>query len=305
MGLMSQSILIKENKMPPFIIIVDKKPLLPDILEMIISKYYSDQFTILAFNNTTSAFNVIEELAIKKENIALILCSCQMPNLTGYEFLNLITTLSPTSTKVLSTTYMKLSEYQELLSSDLIDFILEKPYNTNSLINIIQSTVKQQNDLITNQKCVETIQSLKNSLATMRSKFQTKEQTLLTISNSLNSFYFRINLKNSLLDVYTTATTIFGYNISKFNDFDSFLSIVVENDQQKLIESVKKIKVMLTKQDKLYFNIIDHDNNRFLVKSLLIGEEIDSHTGTESIIGFVQNVSTEIAEFKQIITLNK
>ncbi len=164
--------------MPAFIIIVDNKPFLPDTLEMIISKYFPDQFTIVAFNNTTSAFNVIEELTIKKETIALIICNSQMPNLTGYEFLNLINTISPSSTKVLSTSYIKLTEYQEFLTGNLIDFILEKPFNTNSLINIIQSTIKQQNALNINQKNNDIVQSLKNSLATLRRIYHLRKKHL-------------------------------------------------------------------------------------------------------------------------------
>ena len=289
--------------MPPVIIVIDKKPFLPDTLEMIISTYFPDQFTILAFNNTTSAFNIIEELSIKKESISLIICDSQMPNLPGLEFLNLVNTLSPNSTKVLSTTYIKLSIYKELLLKPMIDFILEKPFNTNSLINIIQSSIKQQNSLTHQHKNLDSIQSLKNSLSTLRGKYQIREQTLLTISYSLNSFYFRVNLKNSLLDIYADSTTIFGYDIAAFNDFDSFLAIVVAKDKAKVIESIKKIKVMINKQDKIYFKIMTNYKEVVLVKSLLIAEEINNITGTESIIGFVQNVSSEIKEYDRIKNL--
>lgn len=286
--------------MPPIILIIDKKPFLPDTLEMIISNYFPDQFTILAFNNTTSAFNIIEELVVKKENIALILCDSQMPNLAGFEFLNLVNTLSPTSTKVLTSTYTKLSVYKEILSNSVINFILEKPFNTNSLINIIQCTIRQQNSLSSQQKHIETIQTLKNSLSKLRSKYQVKEQTLLTISYSLNSFYFRVNLKNSLVNIYSDSKTIFGYEVSSFNDFDSFLSIVAPEDKNKVIASIKSIKVMITKQVKLFFNIVAQDKQVFLVKSLLLAEEVDSVTGAKSIIGFIQDVSAELEEYKHL-----
>ncbi len=282
--------------MPAFIIIVDNKPFLPDTLEMIISKYFPDQFTIVAFNNTTSAFNVIEELTIKKETIALIICNSQMPNLTGYEFLNLINTISPSSTKVLSTSYIKLTEYQEFLTGNLIDFILEKPFNTNSLINIIQSTIKQQNALNINQKNNDIIQSLKNSLATLRSIYHLRKKTLITLSSSLNAFYFSINLKNSFFDIYTDSETIFGYKVTSINDFDSFLTIVVPDDQAKLIESIKKIKVMMNKQDVIHFKIIDINKKIISIKCVLVAEEIDNITGAESIIGFMQNITTELGD---------
>lgn len=287
--------------MPPFIIVIDKKPFLPDTLEMIISNYFPDQFAILAFNNTTSAFNTIEELAVKKETIALIICDSQMPNLPGLEFLQLINTLSPTSTKVLSTTYIKLKVYKELLLNPIVDFILEKPFNSNSLINLIQCTIKHHSSLIHQQRNLDTIQSLKNSLSTLRSKYQSREQTLLTISHSLNSFYFRINLKNSLLDIYSVSSSIFGYEVAAFNDFDSFLAIVAPNDKDKVVESVKRIKVLIAKQDKIYFNIVTSDKEIVFVKSLLIAEEISNTRGTESIVGFIQNVSSEREEYKQIL----
>lgn len=296
----SQSILTKRNKMPQFIIIIDKTPFLADTIEIVISRYYPNLFSILAYNNTTAAFNMIEELSIKKETIALIICDYQMPGLTGFEFLNLINTFSPGSTKVLSTNFIKLSEYQNLILEPSVDFVLEKPFNTNSLINIIQITVKLQDTLINQHKNVNTIQSLKNSLSTLREKHQDREHTLLTISESLNAFYFRINLNNLLLDIYSVSETIFGYESSSFNTFDSFLAIIDPDDQNKLVESIKKIKVMLTKDEKLYLRIIAKNNKSILTKSLLIAEEIDEVTGTKSIIGFIQNITVDIAEYKNL-----
>jgi len=274
--------------MSDIIIIVDKKPFLADTLEMVISNYFPHQFTILAFDNSTSAFNTIEELSIKKEKISLISCEFEMPNITGFEFLNLTTTFSPDSVKVLTTTYIEMKKYQELLSNSDVDFILEKPFNINSLVNVVKCSLIQQHLLLEKQKNLETIQSLKNSLSLMRNKYQIREDNFLTISDSLNAFYFRLDLKNTLFNIYTKSTDFFGYETSSFHDFDSFLSIVAPDDQAKLIESIKKIKVDITSLETIFLHIITKKQSPLPVKIIMLKENSSESNGRNYVVGIIQ-----------------
>jgi len=279
--------------MPDIIIIIDKKPFIADTLEMAISHYFPDMFTIIAFNNTTSAFNIIEELSIKKETVSLIICDSQMPNVNGFDFLNLINTLSPNSIKVLSTAFIKLNTYQEMLAHSSIDYILEKPFSSNSFINIVKSSIIQQNLIKEKQKNLDTIQQLKNSLSLLRNKFQTREQNFITINDTLNAFYFRLDLKNSLLSIYTNASEIFGYEVTSFYDFESFLAIIATNDRTNFIESIRKIKVNISFQEMLYLKIITKSQEQIPVKAILLRESKSKLLATKTIIGFIQNISAE------------
>ncbi len=53
---------------------------------------------------------------------------------------------------------------------------------------------------------------------------------------------------------------------------------------------------MMNKQDVIHFKIIDINKKIISIKCVLVAEEIDNITGAESIIGFMQNITTELGD---------
>lgn len=287
------------------IIFIDKNKLLGETLEIALDQYFPDEFELIFYNNTTEAFADIEDMSIRREEILLLVCEQDMINLPGSEFLTLLSTLSPQSTKVLTSSYVKTCDYTELFANPSIDFILEKPFKINALINIICFSLQHYKASKKIEKYDKIARTLKNSLTTLRNKYQLSQKKILKVSGAINSFYWKLNLKTLALDIFSEQEQIFGYKKEIFTDFDSFLQIVKTEDQANFIETMRKLKVLLLEKETLYYRIINSEQQEIRVKTFCLAEAQDSETGAKSISGVTFNLTQEIEDFNKAFNLKK
>src|SRR5688572_27569506 len=90
---------------PPFIIIVDDDSQVLRAIQRDIKNEFRKEYSIVATNSAPEALEVIKELKLKNESVALFLSDQRMPEMEGIEFLQKAREIFPDAKQVLLTAY--------------------------------------------------------------------------------------------------------------------------------------------------------------------------------------------------------
>src|SRR5436190_12746111 len=113
----------------PFIIIVDDDlQVLRAILRDIRSKY-RDEYRVTATESATEALELIKELKLKNETIALFISDQRMPEMEGIVFLEKAKEIYPEAKLVLLTAYSDIEAAIRAINNVKLDYYLLKPWN--------------------------------------------------------------------------------------------------------------------------------------------------------------------------------
>jgi thioredoxin reductase (NADPH) len=113
----------------PFIIIIDDDPQVLRAIQRDVKSRYRDDYRIMAASSAQEAHELISELKLKNETVALFICDQRMPETEGVEFLANAMEIYPDAKKVLLTAYSDIEAAIKAINEIHLDYYLLKPWS--------------------------------------------------------------------------------------------------------------------------------------------------------------------------------
>jgi thioredoxin reductase (NADPH) len=113
----------------PVILAVDDDPEVSRTLDRDLRKKYSSQFRVLRATSGAAALDILKQLKLRNEPVALLLTDQRMPQMSGVEFLEQALQLFPDSKRALLTAYADTDAAIRAINTVRIDYYLVKPWD--------------------------------------------------------------------------------------------------------------------------------------------------------------------------------
>jgi len=113
----------------PFIIIVDDDPHVLRAIQRDVRNQYRDDYRIAATESALEAMDVVKELKLKNETVALFISDQRMPEMEGITFLEHAKEIFPDAKQVLLTAYSDIEAAIRAINNVKLDYYLLKPWN--------------------------------------------------------------------------------------------------------------------------------------------------------------------------------
>src|SRR6478736_1121446 len=139
----------------PFIIIVDDDVQVLRAIQRDIRNEYRVDYRIVATESANEALDLVKELKLKNESVALFISDQRMPEMEGVEFLEKAMELFPEAKRVLLTAYSDIEAAIRAINNVKLDYYLVKPWNppeeklypvVNDLLNEWQALYKPDHE---------------------------------------------------------------------------------------------------------------------------------------------------------------
>ncbi len=113
----------------PYIIIIDDDIQVLRAIQRDIRNQYRDDYKIAATESAIEALEVIKELKLKNEVVALFITDQRMPEMEGVAFLEKANEIFPAAKKVLLTAYSDIEAAIKAINTIKLDYYLLKPWH--------------------------------------------------------------------------------------------------------------------------------------------------------------------------------
>src|SRR5947209_1744623 len=113
----------------PIILSVDDDPGVRRAIERDLRQEFGKSFRILQADSGARALELLKQLKLRNDLLALFLVDQRMPEMTGVEFLAQATKLFPEARRVLLTAYADTEAAIEAINTVKIDYYLMKPWD--------------------------------------------------------------------------------------------------------------------------------------------------------------------------------
>src|SRR5436190_8892913 len=113
----------------PFIIICDDDVHVLRAIQRDIRNQYRNDYRIAATESASEALELIKELKLKNETVALFISDQRMPEMEGVEFLGQAKEIYPEAKLVLLTAYSDIEAAIRAINNVKLDYYLLKPWN--------------------------------------------------------------------------------------------------------------------------------------------------------------------------------
>jgi thioredoxin reductase (NADPH) len=113
----------------PFIILVDDDEHVLRAIQRDIRNQYRDVYRVAATNSAKDALNLINELKLKNETVALFISDQRMPEMEGIVFLEQAKAIYPEARMVLLTAYSDIDVAVRAINNIKLHYYLLKPWN--------------------------------------------------------------------------------------------------------------------------------------------------------------------------------
>lgn len=113
----------------PYIIIVDDDVQVLRAIQRDIRNQYRDEYKIAATESALEALELIKELKLKNEAIALFISDQRMPEMEGIVFLEKANEIFPDTKKILLTAYSDIEAAIKAINNVKLDYYLLKPWH--------------------------------------------------------------------------------------------------------------------------------------------------------------------------------
>ncbi len=139
----------------PYIIIIDDDVQVLHAIQRDIRNEYRDDYKIAATESAVEALELIRELKLKNETVALFISDQRMPEMDGVTFLDKANEIFPDAKKVLLTAYSDIEAAIKAINDVKLDYYLLKPWHppeeklfpvTNDLLDEWQALYKPDPD---------------------------------------------------------------------------------------------------------------------------------------------------------------
>jgi thioredoxin reductase (NADPH) len=116
----------------PLIIIVDDDLQVLHAIQRDMRREYHENYRILATESAIEALELLKELKLKNETVALFISDQRMPEMEGVDFLEKAKELFPDAKRVLLTAYSDIEAAIRAINTVKLDYYLLKPWNPPS-----------------------------------------------------------------------------------------------------------------------------------------------------------------------------
>jgi len=139
----------------PFIIIVDDDKHVLNAIQRDMRNEYSEKYRISASGSAFEALELIKELKLKNESVALFISDQRMPEMEGVVFLEKAKEIYPEAGIILLTAYSDIEVAIKAINLIKLDYYLLKPWNppeeklypvVNDLLDAWQALYKPESD---------------------------------------------------------------------------------------------------------------------------------------------------------------
>lgn len=113
----------------PFIIIVDDDEQVLRAIQRDVRKKYQNEYRVSAADSAKEATELIKELKLKNETVALFISDQRMPEIDGVTFLGMTKEIYPEAKLVLLTAYSDIDVAISAINNLKLDYYLLKPWN--------------------------------------------------------------------------------------------------------------------------------------------------------------------------------
>lgn len=113
----------------PFIIIVDDDQQVLRAIQRDIRAGYREKYRIVATESANEALELLKEIRLKNEEVALILSDQRMPEMEGVDFLEQSNVIFPDAKQILLTAYSDIEAAIKAINDVKLDYYLLKPWN--------------------------------------------------------------------------------------------------------------------------------------------------------------------------------
>src|SRR5215204_1670128 len=113
----------------PFIIIVDDDVQVLRAIQRDVRNEYQEHYRIVATDSASEALDLIKELKLKNESVALFISDQRMPEMEGVVFLEKASELFPEAKLILLTAYSDIEAAIRAINTVKLDYYLLKPWN--------------------------------------------------------------------------------------------------------------------------------------------------------------------------------
>ena len=113
----------------PYIIIIDDDTQVLRAIQRDIRNEYRDEYKVAATESAIEALEVIKELKLKNEEVALFISDQRMPEMEGIAFLEKANEIFPAAKKVLLTAYSDIEAAIKAINNVKLDYYLLKPWH--------------------------------------------------------------------------------------------------------------------------------------------------------------------------------
>src|SRR4249920_2298069 len=121
---------INDTKMKlPYIIIIDDDIQVLRAIQRDIRNEYRDEYKVAATESAIEALEVIKELKLKNEVVALFISDQRMPEMEGVVYLEKANEIFPEAKKILLTAYSDIEAAIRAINSVKLDYYLLKPWH--------------------------------------------------------------------------------------------------------------------------------------------------------------------------------
>lgn len=125
----------------PVILCVDDEPTVLDSLEIELSKYLGDKYSIEMAEDSEEALELVEELLKNQQDIAVVIADYIMPKIKGDELLKRIHTISPKTLKILLTGQADLDAVTNAINYAKLYRYIAKPWQSEDLILTVKEAI--------------------------------------------------------------------------------------------------------------------------------------------------------------------
>ena len=113
----------------PVLLAVDDDPEVLRAIERDVRSQFAARFRVLQANSGSRAVEILKQLKLRNEALALVLSDQRMPTMTGVEFLNQVKEIFPGAKRVLLTAYADTDAAIKAINTARIDYYLVKPWD--------------------------------------------------------------------------------------------------------------------------------------------------------------------------------
>jgi thioredoxin reductase (NADPH) len=113
----------------PYIIIIDDDAQVLRAIQRDIRNEFREEYKVAATESATEALELIKELKLKNEAVALFISDQRMPEMEGVEFLEKANEIFPEAKKVLLTAYSDIEAAIKAINTVKLDYYLLKPWH--------------------------------------------------------------------------------------------------------------------------------------------------------------------------------
>jgi thioredoxin reductase (NADPH) len=141
----------------PYIILIDDDTQVLRAIQRDIRNQYRDEYKVAATESANEALELVRELKLKNESVALFISDQRMPEMEGVEFLEKANEVFPEAKKVLLTAYSDIEAAIRAINMVKLDYYLLKPWHpaeeklfpvVNDLLDQWQAQYKPDRDAI-------------------------------------------------------------------------------------------------------------------------------------------------------------